>query len=228
MSYNDDEVIENVKDWWTRFGGVTLMTVTVLLLAFAGWRYWDSSQAEAIDAAQRLAQELGSAQQRLQAGNDKTANADLQRIGRQLITDYANTPYAVDAALVLARQAVDVNDLATAEKHLRTALDLDPADDMTVVVRSRLARVLAASKQYDKALAELDAIEGEGVAPLVQEIRGDIALLTGDRAAARTAYRAADTALAARDEARPVLALKLADVGLDPAPRKSDAAEGAR
>ena len=36
---------------------------------------------------------------------------------------------------------------------------------------------------------------------------------------AKAAYQAADAALAARDESRPLLELKLADVGLEPAAR---------
>ena len=61
-------------------------------------------------------------------------------------------------------------------------------------------------------------------APLVAEIRGDILLLQGQRDAAAKAYATADAALAKRDEARPVLDLKLAEVGLTPAKRASDVA----
>ena len=171
---------------------------------------------------------MSSAMQRVSVNaDDKAANTDVQRLGRQLIDEHANTPYAVDAALLLAKRAVDSGDLADAEKQLRTALELKPSTEVKLLVQTRLARVLAARKQYPAALAVLDdAGDSAAAAPLVSEIRGDILLQQGQRDAAAKAYAAADAALAARDEARPVLDLKLAEVGLTPAKRASDAVAG--
>ena len=106
-------------------------------------------------------------------------------------------------------------------------LDNGAPDETEHLVRTRLARVLAAQKKPDAALAELDQVKDASLAPLVDEIRGDIHLAKGDQARAAAAYKAADAALAGRDEARPLLALKLAEVGLEPAPRKSDEAAAA-
>lgn len=223
VSYNEDETLDNLKHWWARFGTPLLLGLAVVLLAFAGWRYWNNSRVEAATVAQKLSQQLAMAQQRLVAnGDDKGASTDLQRIGHQLMDEYAGTPYATDAALVLARRAVESGDLAAAVKQLKWVLEQKPEADTEALVHVRLARVLAARKQYDAALAELAGVDGADLAPMVEEVRGDIALLKGDRAAAKAAYQKADAALAARDEARPVLDLKLADVGLLPAARKSD------
>lgn len=229
MSHSDEEVVENLKHWWSRFGTASMLGLAVVLFAFAGWRYWDSSRDEAATAAAKLGQQMVTAQQRLIANpDDKAANTELQRLGRQIIDEYGSTPYAIDASLLLARRAVDQGDLAGAAKQLRATLDMGLEADTEVVVRTRLARVLAAQKQFDAALAELAELESVGLEPLVAEIRGDIALQKGDREAARAAYQAADKALADRDEARPVLDLKLADVGLEPAKRASDQPAEAR
>lgn len=226
MSYNEEETIEQLKTWWARYGTPVLFSIAVALLSFSGWRYWNNSSLESATKAQTLQQQMTSAMQRISINaDDKAANTDVQRLGRQLIDEYANTPYAVDAALLLAKRAVDSGDLADAEKQLRSALALKPDADMKLLVQTRLARVLAARKQYPAALAVLDeAGDDAAVAPLVAEVRGDILLLQGQRDAAAKAYVVADAALAARDEARPILALKLADVGLTPAKRASDAA----
>lgn len=230
MSYNEDETIEQLKTWWARYGTPVLLSIAIVLLSFSGWRYWGSSSLESATKAQALQQQMTTAMQRISVNaDDKAANTDVQRLGRQLIDEYANTPYAVDAALLLAKRAVDSGDLATAEKQLRSALTLKLGADMKLLVQTRLARVLAARKQYPAALAVLDeAGDDAAVAPLVAEVRGDILLLQGQRAAAAKAYAAADAALAARDEARPVLELKLADVGLTPAKRASDVAAEAQ
>lgn len=228
MSYNEDETLDQLKTWWARYGTPLLLSVAVVLLSFSGWRYWTSSQLEAASEAQALQQQMATAMQRLAVNTeDKAANTDVQRLGQQLINEYASTPYAVDAALLLAKRAVDTGDLAAAEKQLRAAIELKPSAEITLLAKTRLARVLAARKQYPAALAVLDELGDDvAAAPLVAEVRGDILLLQGQRDAAGKAYAAADAALAARDEARPVLDLKLADVGLTPAKRASDSDSG--
>jgi len=228
VSYNEDETLDQLKTWWARYGTPLLLSVAVVLLSFSGWRYWTSSQLEAASEAQALQQQMATAMQRLAVNTeDKAANTDVQRLGQQLINEYASTPYAVDAALLLAKRAVDTGDLAAAEKQLRAAIELKPSAEITLLAKTRLARVLAARKQYPAALAVLDELGDDvAAAPLVAEVRGDILLLQGQRDAAGKAYAAADAALAARDEARPVLDLKLADVGLTPAKRASDSDSG--
>lgn len=228
MSYNEDETLDQLKTWWARYGTPLLLSVAVVLLSFSGWRYWTSSQLEAASEAQALQQQMATAMQRLAVNTeDKAANTDVQRLGQQLINEYASTPYAVDAALLLAKRAVDTGDLAAAEKQLRAAIELKPSAEVELLAQTRLARVLAARKQYPAALAVLAELGDDAAsAPLVAEVRGDILLLQGQRDAAGKAYAAADAALAARDEARPVLDLKLADVGLTPAKRASDSDSG--
>lgn len=223
MSYNEEETVEQFKTWWQRYGTSLLLVITVVLFAFAGWRYWNNSRLEAATQAQILQQQMFTAQQRLVANStDKAANTDFQRLGHQLIDDYSNTPYAIDAALLLAKRAVDSNDLPTAQKQLQWVIERKPAGDTLAIVQTRLARVLAAEKKYDAALALLQTVDAKGMQALVAETQGDIYLLKGDRVLATKAYQAADAELATRDESRPVLALKLADVGLAPATRKSD------
>lgn len=228
MSYNEDETLDQLKTWWARYGTPLLLSVAVVLLSFSGWRYWTSSNLEAASEAQALQQQMATAMQRLAVNTeDKAANTDVQRLGQQLINEYASTPYAVDAALLLAKRAVDTGDLAAAEKQLRAAIELKPSAEITLLAKTRLARVLAARKQYPAALAVLDELGDDvAAAPLVAEVRGDILLLQGQRDAAGKAYAAADAALAARDEARAVLDLKLADVGLTPTKRASDSDSG--
>jgi predicted negative regulator of RcsB-dependent stress response len=229
VSYNEDETLDQLKTWWARYGTPLLLSVAVVLLSFSGWRYWTSSQLEAASEAQALQQQMATAMQRLAVNTeDKAANTDVQRLGQQLINEYSSTPYAVDAALLLAKRAVDTGDLAAAEKQLRAAIDLKPSAEVELLAKTRLARVLAARKQYPAALAVLDELGDDAeAAPLVAEVRGDIYILQGQRDAAAKAYVAADAALAARDETRPVLDLKLADLGLTPAKRASDEDSGA-
>ncbi|REH38824.1 putative negative regulator of RcsB-dependent stress response [Paraperlucidibaca baekdonensis] len=220
MAYEEDEVVENLKLWWKKNGTALMLLVAVGLFSFAGWRYWQTSQAEAATQAQNLQQAMQIAAQRLNTDpNDKDTVAEVTRLGEQLIADYSGTPYAQDAAMLLAKVAVNSNDLAKAISLLQGVV-ADSSDDVEVALaQTRLARVQAANADYDAALSTLAAVRDASLAPLVSEIKGDIFMLQAMPAEAKAAYQAADAALAARNEVRPLLELKLADVGLEPAPR---------
>lgn len=220
MAYEDDEVVENIKSWWRKNGTALMLLVAVGLFSFAGWRYWQTSQAEAATQAQNLQQQMQLAAQRLSTDpNDKATIAEVQRLGDELINDYSGTPYANDAAMLLAKVAVDSNDLPQAITLLQSVIadSHDPVD--VALAQSRVARVQAAKGDYAAALTTLNDMNDDALAPLVSEIRGDVFLLQNKPAEAKVAYQAADAALAARNEVRPLLELKLADVGLEPAPR---------
>ncbi|MDP1540667.1 MAG: tetratricopeptide repeat protein [Moraxellaceae bacterium] len=223
---NDDEVLLQVKTWWQRYGTTVLLAVAIGLFAFAGNRFWQNSQLESAVAAQGLQEQLTTISQRLiNNPEDTAANGDLQRIGRQIMDEYPRTPQATDAALMLAARSVDSNDLAAAEKHLRWALGRKPAADTRALIEVRLARVLAANDKAEDALVMLANIKDPALAPMVDEIKGDILLQQGQLDAAAKAYQSADAALAAAGEERPLLALKLADVGLEPAPREQESVQ---
>lgn len=220
MAYEDDEVVENLKNWWQKNGTALMFAVAVGLFSFAGWRYWQTTSLEAATQAQSLQQQMQIAVQRLSTNaNDKDTLAEVQRLGDQLINDYSRTPYAQDAALLLAKVAVETNDLPKAITLLNGVI-ADSGDDAEVALaQSRLARVQAAKGDFTDALSTLNEIKEVSLVPLVNEIRGDVFMQQNKIEDAKAAYQAADAALAARNESRPLLALKLADVGLEPAAR---------
>lgn len=220
MAYEDDEVVEKLKDWWKKNGTALMLVVAVGLFSFAGWRYWQTSQAGNSTQAQNLQQQMQLAAQRLSTDpNDKAAIAQVQRLGDELIEDFSGSPYAEDAAMLLAKVAVNSNDLAKAITLLKAVIANSGDAAEVALAQSRLARVQAAKGDYADAMSTLDGIKDESLTALVSEIRGDIFLLQNKRSEATAAYKAADAALAARNEVRPLLELKLADVGLEPAVR---------
>ncbi len=220
MAYEDDEVVENLKNWWQKNGTALMFAVAVGLFSFAGWRYWQTTSTEAATQAQSLQQQMQIDVQRLSTNpNDKDILAEVQRLGDQLMKDYSRTPYAQDAALLLAKVAVEANDLPKAITLLKGVI-ADSSDDTEVALaQSRLARVQAAKGDFADALSTLSEIKEASLSPVVNEIRGDIFMQQNKVEDAKAAYQAADAALAARDESRPLLELKLADVGLEPAAR---------
>lgn len=225
MSQHDEEQIENLKRFWQDYGTPILVGVAIAVSVFAGWRYWQTEKLNASTKASTVFQDMLSAAQRSQLNPaDKAADTDVQRLAKSLKDDYANTPYAINAALLQARQASDRGDNKEAEKHLRWVLEQKPSEGVRILATTRLARVLAAQKQYDAAMALLVKETNPGFAPTVNELKGDVFQAQGKPEEARKAYQAAVAALEDRDERRPLLEMKMADVGLAaPQPKEDEA-----
>lgn len=228
MSQHDEEQIENLKRFWQDYGTPILVGVVIAVSVFAGWRYWQAEKLGSATNAATVFQDMLAASQRSQLNpEDKAAATDVQRLAKSLKDDYTNTPYAVSAALLQVRQAVDRSDYKEAEKQLRWVLDQKPSEGVRVLATSRLARVLAAQKQYDAAIALLVSEKAVGFEPTIEELKGDIYQAQGKLDEARKAYQSAVAALQERDERRPVLEMKMADVGVaPPAPAKDEVPAG--
>lgn len=224
MSQHEEEQIENLKRFWQDYGTPILVGVAIAVSALAGWRYWQAEKMDSATKAATVFQDMLGATQRSQLNlDDKAASTDVQRLAKSLKEDYAGTPYAISAAMLQARHAIDRGDSKDAEKQLRWVLDQKPAEGIRVLATTRLARVLAAEKQHDAALALLTQEKAPGFEPTVEELKGDIYQAQGKIEDARKAYQAASAALLARDERSPVLELKMADVGLAPPAPEKDA-----
>ncbi|MGH8492331.1 MAG: YfgM family protein [Moraxellaceae bacterium] len=221
---HDEEQVESLKRFFKDYGTPILTGVVLALAVFAGWRYWDNQRIDASTKAATVFQDMLGAVQRSHVNPaDKAASVDVQRYAKALREDYAKTPFAASAGLLLARQAVDRNDFKEAEKQLRWVLELKPEESVRILATTRLARVLAADKKYDEALVLLGKETDAGFKPTVEELKGDIYQAQGKIPEAQKAYLAAVDALQSRDdERRPLLEMKMADVGLA-APEKKKA-----
>lgn len=216
MSYSEEEQLEQLKKFWNDHGTSLLTGALIAVLAYGGWGYWNGSKVKDASEASSLYQSASTAMQKLAANpTDKTAVAELQRDAKKVIDEHAGSPFAINAALLLARHAVEVGDMKEAEKQLRWVLDQKPDDGFRSIASLRLARVLAAKGDSKGALALLDSVTVPAFAPSRDELRGDLLKQSGDIAGARKAYEAVAKALQARQEPRPVLDMKMADVGLE-------------
>lgn len=223
MSQHDEEQIESLKRFWQDYGTPILVGIAIVVSAVAGWRYWQTEKMTTSTKASTVFQDMLSAAQRSQLNpDDKAAATDVQRLAKTLKDDYANTPYGINAALLQARHASDKGDNKDAEKQLRWVLEQKPSEGVRILATTRLARILAAEKQYDTAIAMLLKENDPGFAPTIEELKGDIYQAQGKIEEARKAYQSAVAALEERDERRPLLELKMTDVGLAPPAPEND------
>jgi predicted negative regulator of RcsB-dependent stress response len=142
VSTHDDEQIENLKRFWQDYGTPILVGASIALAVFAGWRYWQQSELEqTASIAANAYQASQDAYQKLVANpEDKAANTDLQREAQKLMQDYTKTPYAANAALLLAKRAIDLKDFKRSRKTITFCVNSKNDDGLKSIATLRLAQ----------------------------------------------------------------------------------------
>ncbi len=184
---SDNEREEQLRHWWSEnwlwiVGGIALG-----LAALAGYQYWQQTRYQATESAEAAYLAL------LDALASDQRDAAVKR-GDELRKLYPKSPYADQADLALARAAVGRRDFDDAARRLRTVADASRDEQLRLIARSRLARVLIEQGKHDEALALLDVAKAGAFAALFHDVRGDAMAAKGDAAAAAREY---DAALAA-------------------------------
>src|SRR5581483_2662909 len=161
----DQEELEKLKAWWKNYGGALLIGVLLGLALLFGNKYWTQYKEQQRVAASELYEQMLQ-----QVKESKTGDA--RASGEKLIGEYARTPYAGMAALMLARLSFEANDAAGARRRLEwaEAHALDPA--VAHAARLRLGRLYVAGGEYDAALA-LASKGGPGFEAEYLELKGD-------------------------------------------------------
>ena len=178
---NDNEQVDALKTFFAENGKALAVGVVLGIGALVGWRYWSSHQE---NNSRETSQAYASAVSTLKAGKPDTYAA------AENIAANQKNAYGAFAALELAQQFVDANQLDKAEKQLQLGLAAAPDDNLKSVINMRLARIQLQMKQPDAALKTLEGIKGEGWTAIVADLRGEILLSKGDKRGARAAWEA--------------------------------------
>ena len=185
MSHYDDEAqVEQLKRWWSENWQALFAGLALGLGGIFGWQAWQNHQQQFAARASQMYEDLKKAA-------DASKNEEVQALGQKLIQEYSSTPYAAQASLRIAQLEVEQNKLDDAARHLAWVVEHSGDEGLRHVARVREARVLWQQKKPDDALKLLDIKQADGFESVYQELRGDIKLSQGDRAAAADAYRKA-------------------------------------
>ncbi|MCA0176076.1 MAG: tetratricopeptide repeat protein [Proteobacteria bacterium] len=220
LDLEEQEQLAELKAFWARWGNLITGTLTVVLLAFAGWNGWNWWQREQAAKASALFDAFDRA---VVAGNAEQAG----RAFGDLKDRYGRTVYAQQAGLLNAKLQADKGETAAATAALQWVSaqgDAQHAD----LARLRLAGLQLDAKQYDAALQTVDAIKAPSFAALAQDRRGDILAAQGKADEAAKAWRAAWDALPTEQNYRRVVEAKLDRAGVAPPLPASAAASGAQ
>lgn len=221
----EQEQLDQLKHFWARWGNLILGVVTVALLAYAGWNFWQRQQVEQAGKAAMLYDAMQQAAEKSDAAAAGQAFKDLRE-------NYASTTWAAQGGLLAAR----ILQAASQPEPARAALDwtAQQASDPTYrwLARLRLAGLLLDEKKPQEASKLLEGEAPPALKGLIEDRRGDIALAEQQADKAITAWRAALAAMEPGLEYRRVIEAKLQAQGADavaaaPAGASASAASGA-
>lgn len=209
--YTDQEEVEKLKRWWKTYGNALLLGIALGLAILFGNRYWTSYQEQQAEAASALYGQLLE-------GYRKKEFDSVRKMGKTLVDEYASTPYAGLAAMMLARVSFDAKQPDAVRSHLRWAIEHATDPGTRHSARLRLGRVLAADGEFDAALALIDIQNAAGFESSYAELRGDLLAAKGDKQGAREAYRRAIEQLNDTSGYLPILNMKLDNLGPEVSP----------
>ncbi|CAM5223731.1 YfgM family protein [Alishewanella longhuensis] len=194
---SEEQQVEAIKRFWNQYGKAILGGVVIGLTSLYGWRYYQAEQRASAEALSNSYAQLVQ-----QQGNDEEWLAQAQRF----IGEQGSSNYAVFAALLSAKEAVNAGDLAAASNHLLWAQQNSKDANVKAIAQIRLARVQRELGDFTAALNTINQTMPASFAAQQAELKGDILQASGDLAAAKTAF---EQALAQAGENSQLLQIKL-------------------
>jgi predicted negative regulator of RcsB-dependent stress response len=181
---SEKEQIEEMKAWWAEYGRYVIAGVIIAVGLIIGFNTYKNNKLEAQVEASELFETLVG----------YVADGDLedaQGIAGQLASNYANTAYAAQSKLAMARLYMDKNRDQDAADVLQELLAMRGNDALQQVGRIRLARILLYQDKPQEVLDLLEGQDNQAFAGLYAEARGDAHAALGQFAEAAEAYQLA-------------------------------------
>ena len=180
----EEEKIEGVKAWWSRYG--TLITILLATLAATTggtqvWKYYQQQQAQQAADLYALLKQVQT-----------TQNVERISDAAHLLTEgYSSSGYAPRAALIAAKASVEAGDMPRAKAQLQWILDNAKEPEIKDLARLRLAGILLDEENYSEALRLLNTQHIDSFSGLYADLKGDVLLASGKTEEARLSYQAA-------------------------------------
>lgn len=212
MYETDEEQIDAIKKWFSRWGNFVFGGLLLVVVGYGGYWFYGYQQTQnALAASDQYQQVL-----RLVNGQDQLSAADqdaLEALFLSLSSDFPDSTFAVYTALFQARFAVNEQQYEQAQEHLQWALAATADAGLKAIINLRLARLEYAMGEADGVLARLDSVPAAGQQVGYAELRGDVHAAAGRRAEARAAYAEAWRLAQEQGLQRPLLAVKVENYG---------------
>lgn len=207
LDLEEQEQLDELKHFWNKWGTPITAVLAVVVGGFAVWngyQYWQARQA------QQAAALSDAVQVAVQSGDQ----ARIAQAFDSLKSQYGSTQQAGQAALLVAKSALDTGKLEQAKPALQWAAEHAADEGYKSTARLRLAGLLMQDKDYDAAAKLLQAgfpAEFEGLAA---DRRGDLLKLQGKDSEAIAAYQQAWKLLDQQVDYRTLVGFKLNALGV--------------
>lgn len=181
---SEKEQIDEMRAWWAENGRYVIAGIVIAVALLVGYNQYNKSKLAAQVAASELYESL----------TVHVTDGDLDEaegVADELAADYANTPYAAQSRLAMARLYMDKNRDQDAADALRELIDMRGNEELRSLGRVRLARVLLYQDKAQEVVDLLAAEEDAAFAGLYAEALGDAYAALGRIDEAGDAYRAA-------------------------------------
>jgi predicted negative regulator of RcsB-dependent stress response len=218
---SEKEQLEEMRAWWTEYGRYVIAGVVIAVGLLFGFNQYQSSKLAAQVEASVLYESLT-----VYVSDGDLENAE--SVADDLASNYANTAYAAQSNLAIAKLYMDKNRDQDAADVLNELLLMRGNKALKQIGRLRLARILL---YQDKPQEVIDLLAGQddpAFAALFAEMRGDAFAALGQITAAGDEYRIA-LADTSRTINRGIVQMKLVDLpdASAPAPVVDDSEEPA-
>ena len=199
---SEEQQVEAIKRFWQQYGKAILGGVVLGLAVLYGFRFYQAEQrSQAEQASSRFTQLV---EQRADA-----ASEDWLAQAQGFIDAGNKDHYAVMAALLAAKEAVELAQYEKAQAQLSWVLANAKEPTLLALTQLRLARLQREQGQLDAALTTLAAAVPESFIALQAELKGDILLQAEKPAEAKAAYQ---LALEKAGDNAQILQIKLDDL----------------
>lgn len=163
---SEKEQIEQIRSWWSEYGGYIIGGLGLGIMILVGYNYYQGNKLEAQLASSAMYETL----------TDHVVEGDLdaaEQISDTLALEYADTSYAAQAKLALARMYMEKNRDQDAADVLQELLDSDAGIALKSVGRTRLARILLYQGNAQGVVDLLEGEESQAFGAIWGELLGD-------------------------------------------------------
>lgn len=203
----ETEQLESIKKWWTRYGYLVTVILSIVLLIISGYKYWNWHQ-------QKIIQQASNAYEHLILSFSNQDYRAVRSYANQLKKDYNKTVYVDAARLTLVKVYVSREKYGQAREELEYVATHSKMKALQEVAQIRLVRLLLAEKSFDKALVELSQVNSQTYKSLVNELRGDIYAAIGQPQKAILSYKKAVEEVQMNGMGNPFLEMKTNELAM--------------
>lgn len=180
---SEKEQLEEMRAWWKENGAYVIAGLLIGIGGILGFNQWKSSQLDTRLEASALFESLVE-----EVADNRLDPA--QAIAADIYANYAETVYADEARLAMARIFMDQGRDQDAAAALQALVTDGNHNEIQLVGRLRLAKILLYQNKPEDVLTLLDGLDGSGFSARYNEVIGDANFELGRYQEAEAAYQA--------------------------------------